>query len=202
MAMDINRGNRFDHLVSMSGPSRGLQLWQEEHLAADDPRRRERYVLGDINVTLIMTTRGQTIYLGHNTNLPRPYSRGIMLEGTRGLIQGWPERIYVEGKSAKEDQWEELDSWYTEYEHPLWRSEKVKEMRVGHGGMDWLEDYRLITCLRNGLPTDQNVYDAAAWSAISGLTERSVAGKSRRMDVPDFTRGRWKTSQPWPIVEE
>jgi hypothetical protein len=202
MAMDINRGNRFDHLVSMSGPSRGLQLWQEEHLAADDPRRRERYVLGDVNVTLIMTTRGQTIYLGHNTNLPRPYSRGIMLEGTRGLIQGWPERIYVEGKSAKEDQWEELDSWYTEYEHPLWRSEKVKEMRVGHGGMDWLEDYRLITCLRNGLPTDQNVYDAAAWSAISGLTERSVAGKSRRMDVPDFTRGRWKTSQPWPIVEE
>lgn len=201
MAMDINRGNRFDYLVSMSGPSRGLQLWQEEHLAADDPRRRERYALGDVNLTLIMTTRGQTIYLGHNTNLPRPYSRGIMLEGTRGLIQGWPSRIYVEGKSEKEDQWEELERWYTEYEHPLWRSEKVKEMRVGHGGMDWLEDYRLITCLRNGLPTDQTVYDAAAWSAISGLTERSVAGKSRRMEVPDFTRGKWRASQPWPIVE-
>jgi hypothetical protein len=138
----------------------------------------------------------------HDTNLPRPYSRGILLQGTKGLIQGWPSRLYIEGKSPKNDQWEtELDPYYAEYEHPLWRSEKVKEMRTGHGGMDWLEDYRLITCLRNGLPTDQNVYDAAAWSVITPLSERSVAQKSKAMEVPDFTRGKWRQSQPWPIVE-
>ena len=200
MTMDINRGNQFDHLVSMSGPSRGLQLWQQEQLEADDPRRNEKYVLGDINLTLIRTKRGQTIHLVHETNLPRPYSRGILVQGTRGLIQGWPSRAYIEGRSPS-DRWEELDAYYQEFEHPLWRSETVKNMRVGHGGMDWLEDYRLITCLRNGLPTDQTVYDAAAWSCITELTERSVANRSRAMDVPDFTRGGWRTNQPWEIIE-
>lgn len=201
MAMDINRGNRFDYLVSMSGPSRGLQQWQQEHLPADDPRRRERYLLGDINVTIIQTTQGQTIHLMHDTNLPRPYSRGILLQGTKGLIQGWPSRAYIEGKSPTPHQWEPLDRYYTEYEHPLWKSEKVKEMRTGHGGMDWLEDYRLITCLRNGLPTDQNVYDAAAWSVIAPLTERSAADKAGPVDVPDFTRGKWLQGRPWEIIE-
>ena len=104
--MNINRGNKFDYLVSMSGPSRGLQLWQEEHLAADDPRRAERYVLGDLNVTLVKTEQGQTIVLEHNTNSPRPYTRINMIQGTRGLMQGWPDRIYVEGRSARADAWE------------------------------------------------------------------------------------------------
>jgi hypothetical protein len=199
--LDINRGNRFDHLVSMSTPSRGLQLWQREHLAADDPRRNETYVLGDINLTLVQTARGQTIYLVHDTNNPRPYSRINAIQGTRGLMQGWPDRVYVEGRSAREDAWEPLDTWYAQYEHPLWRSERVRTASGGHGGMDFLEDWRLITCLRGGLPTDWDVYDAAAWSCISELTERSVAHRSRTMDVPDFTRGAWRGRPPLGIVE-
>ena len=199
--MDINRGNRFDHLVSMSTPSRGLQLWQQEHLPADDPRRAERYVLGDINLTLIQAARGQTIYLVHDTNNPRPYSRIDLIQGTRGLMQGWPDRIYVEGRSAREDAWEPLDSWFQQYEHPLWRSERVRTASGGHGGMDFLEDWRLIACLRAGLPTDWDVYDAAAWSCITELTERSVASRSRTMDVPDFTRGTWRGRPPLGIVE-
>ena len=199
-AMGINRGNQFDYLVSMGGNSRGLQLWQAEHLAADDPRRRERYVLGDVNVSLIRTVAGQTIFLSHDTNLPRPYSRKYVLQGTRGLVEGYPRRVYVEGRSQPH-RWDSGDSWFERYDHPLWKSEKVRSVAGGHGGMDWLEDWRLITCLREGLPTDQNVYDGAAWSVIGPLTEWSVANRSRPVRIPDFTRGRWKETKPLGIIE-
>lgn len=199
--MNVNRGDRFDYLVSMSGPSRGLQLWQEEKLEADDPRRNEQYVLGDVNVSLIKTVNGRTIHLVHDTNLPRPYSRIHLVQGTRGLFRKWPvARVHIEGRSPGHG-WEELDEYYKEFEHPLWKSEEVKQASGGHGGMDFLEDYRLIQCLRQGRPTDMDVYDAAAWSAICEASERSVAKRSRPVDIPDFTRGRWKTNQPLGIVE-
>jgi len=196
--MDINRGDRLDYLVSMSGPSRGLQLWQQEHLQPDDPRRNEHYVLGDVNLTLIRTARGKTIYVVHDTNLPRPYSRLFTVQGTRGIFQRWPERVHIEGRTQGHG-WEELGN-YAEYEHPLWQSEAVKKASGGHGGMDFLESYRLIQCLRQGLPTDMNVYDAATWSAVVELTERSVGNRSRPVDIPDFTRRRWQTTMPLGIV--
>ena len=104
--LDINRGDRFDYLVSMSGPSRGLQDWAAEHVPADSPKRKEQYVLGDVNVSLIKTARGKTIVVQHCTNLPRPYSRINMVQGTKGLFQGYPNRVYIEGR-GKEDQWQE-----------------------------------------------------------------------------------------------
>ena len=200
-AMSINRGNQFDTLVSMSSASRGLQRWQDEHLTADDPKRAERYVLGDVNVSLIRTLHDQTIYVTHDTNSPRPYSRKYVLQGTKGLVEGYPRRVYIEGLSAKNDTWDPIDTWFKSHDHPLWTSEKVQKASVGHGGMDWLEDWRLINCLREGLPTDQNVYDAAAISVIGPLSEWSVANGSRPIKVPDFTRGRWRRTEPLGIVE-
>jgi len=188
--MNIHRGDRFDYLVSMSCPSRGLQLWQQEHLAADDPRRQEKYVLGDVNTALIKTVKGRSIYLVHDTNLPRPYSRIHRVQGTRGIFERWPERVYIEGRSP-EHQWETLDK-YADCEHPLWKEGVDKAASGGHGGMDYLEDFRLIECLHQGLPTDMDVYDAAAWSAITECTERSVANRSQAIDIPDFTRGWWE----------
>ncbi|HLG05034.1 MAG TPA: Gfo/Idh/MocA family oxidoreductase [Gemmatimonadales bacterium] len=199
-AMDINRGNQFEYLVSMSGNSRGLQLWQQEHLDAGDSRRGERFVLGDINVSLIRTMRGQTIFLSHDTNLPRPYSRKYVLQGTRGLVEGYPRRVYVEGHSQSH-RWDPVDSWFERYDHPLWKDQSVQAASTGHGGMDWLEDWRLIACLREGLPTDQNVYDGAAWSVIGPLTEWSVANRGRPARVPDFTRGAWRDTPPLGIIE-
>ncbi|MGE0354130.1 MAG: hypothetical protein AB7Q69_12990, partial [Gemmatimonadales bacterium] len=199
-SLGINRGNRFDYLVSMSSKTRGLHGYAEDHFPEGDPRRNERFRLGDVNVTLIRTMNGETIYLGHNCDNPRPYSRGFLLQGTRGLIQGWPGRIHIEGRSPAH-RWEDLDAYYEEFEHPLWRSETVRLATGGHGGMDYLEDERLIHCLRNGLPTDQNVYDAAAWSCISALTEDSVARRGRPVEVPDFTRGRWKSTPPLGIIQ-
>lgn len=192
--MNINRGDRFDYLVSMSGKSRGLQRYAREHLSEHDPRRDETYMLGDVNTTLIRTVAGCTIYLVHDTNLPRPYSRIHTVQGTNGVFSKWPSRVHIEGRSPSHA-WETLEK-YKEFEHPLWRTGVGEAAAGGHGGMDYLENYRLIECLRNGLPTDMDVYDAAAWSVISELTENSVARRSRPEDIPDFTRGRWRTRPP------
>jgi len=192
--MDINRGDRFAAIVSMSGPSRGLQDYAREHFPEGHPFRDERYVLGDVNTSLIRTARGRTITVVHDTNLPRPYSRIHLVQGTRGLFQGYPNRVYVEGRSP-EHRWEDAETWYEEYGHPLWTDLAGAGEGRGHGSMDFLEDYRLVTCLREGLPTDMNVYDAAALSAVCELSEISVAEGSRPIEFPDFTRGRWKT---WP----
>ncbi|MDH4132199.1 MAG: gfo/Idh/MocA family oxidoreductase, partial [Gemmatimonadota bacterium] len=109
--------------------------------------------------------------------------------------------IYVEGQSPPH-RWEEATSWYERYDHPLWRSERIREMDRGHGGMDFLEDYRLIQCLRRGEPTDMDVYDAAALSCMVELSIRSVARGGKPQEVPDFTRGAWQRRAPWPIVGE
>jgi hypothetical protein len=197
--LDINRGDRFAYLVSMSGPSRGLQRWAQEHYPEGSPKRAEQYVLGDVNTTLIKTANGKTIFVSHDTNLPRPYSRIHMVQGTRGLFQGYPNRVYIEGRSPAH-QWEPIDKYWEEFEHPLWKELGLKSREAGHGGMDYLEDYRLIKCLREGTPLDMTVYDAAAISAVCELSERSVAQGSRPMEFPDFTRGRWKTTAPQGIV--
>src|SRR3954466_245129 len=197
--LDINRGDRFDHLVSMSGPSRGLQDWAAAHYPADHPKRQERYVLGDMNTSIIKTANGKTILVEHCTNLPRPYSRIHMVQGTKGLFQGYPSRVYIEGR-GKDDQWVDANTMLGEFEHPLWKEIAAQAQDAGHGGMDYIEDYRLIKCLREGTPTDMNVYDAAALSAVVHLSVQSVAKKSAAQDFPDFTRGRWKTTPPLAIV--
>jgi hypothetical protein len=156
-------------------------------------------VLGDVNVSLIKTVNGRTIYLVHDTNLPRPYSRINMVQGTKGLFSGYPDRLHIEGRSPAH-QWEKAEDYYAEFEHPLWTKEGQRARGAGHGGMDYIEDYRLIQCLREGTPTDMDVYDGAAWSVVSELTERSVANRSRPMDFPDFTRGRWQSNPPLGIV--
>ena len=146
------------------------------------------------------TARGRTIYVSHDTNLPRPYSRIHIVQGTKGLFQGYPNRVYVEGRSP-EHEWE--DGQGLSRRSTTTRSGRISRRDAkgaGHGGMDYIEDYRLIKCLREGLPTDMNVYDAAALSAVVHLSERPNARRSSAVDFPDFTRGRWQSTQPLGIV--
>ena len=195
--MDINRGDQFEYLVSMSSPSQGLQEWAMANYPENHLKRRERYVLGDVNTTMIKTVRGRTIYLSHDTNLPRPYSRIHMVQGTKGLFQGYPHRVHIEGLSPGHE-WQDWMDLRDKYDHPLWKDLEEQSEGAGHGGMDFIEDYRLVKCLREGKATDMNVYDAAAMSVITPLSEWSVANRSRPIDVPDFTRGRWAQ---WPKLE-
>ncbi len=197
--LDINRGDRFDYIVSMSSPSRGLQNWAAEHFPSDAPQRRERYTLGDVNTSLIKTANGKTIMVQHCTNLPRPYSRIHIVQGTKGLFEGYPNRAYIEGR-GENDRWVDARELLDEFEHPLWKEIAEQAQGAGHGGMDFIEDYRLIKCLREGVPTDMNVYDAASLSAVVGLSVDSVAGNGRPRDFPDFTRGRWRTFPKLDIV--
>ncbi|HSW47239.1 MAG TPA: Gfo/Idh/MocA family oxidoreductase [Phycisphaerae bacterium] len=198
--MNINRGDRFDYLVSMSGPSRGLNEYCAKRFGPDSPQARQKYALGDVNVTLIKTYNGLTIYLVHDCNLPRPYSRINTIQGIKGIFEDYPPRIHIEGRTEGHE-WETLEKYQEEFDHPLYKKMADKSKGAGHGGMDFIEDYRLIECLRTGQPTDQDVYDAASWSVVTALTETSVANRSRSVDFPDFTRGRWKTRPPLGIIE-
>lgn len=198
--LNVNRGNRFDHLVSMASAGRGLGLWATEHLGADSPLARETYALGDVVTTMIRTAGDQTILVVHDTNSPRPYSRKILLQGTRGIVRKYPEeKIHIEGRSPAH-RWEDLEGYRGEFEHPIWRALEERSRGAGHGGMDFIEDYRLIECLRAGQPLDLDVYDGAAWSAVSALSERSIAHRSQTVECPDFTRGAWRSRPPLGIV--
>lgn len=144
---------------------------------------------------------GKVITIYHDTSSPRPYSRIHIVQGTNGLFEKYPQpaRVYIEGRSPG-DVWETEDK-YQEFDHPIWKKLEEKSKGAGHGGMDFVEDYRLIEALQKGRPLDMDVYDAAAWSVVSPLSERSVADKSKPVSFPDFTRGGWKTPRPLHIME-
>lgn len=198
--MNINRGDRFDYLVSMSSKSMGLNLYAAEKFGPDSRQAKQKYALGDVNTSLIRTAGGRTIILKHDCDTPRPYSRDIVVQGTKGIVRKYPEeKIYIEGRSEPHT-WEPLGSYAEKYEHPLWKALAEKGEGRGHGGMDYIEDYRLIEALRTGTPPDMDVYDAASWSVVSELSERSVAERGHPIDFPDFTRGKWKTNPPLGII--
>jgi hypothetical protein len=196
--MNINRGDKFDHLVSMSTNDLSLNNMAKELAAKDDffkPYVDKPY-RGNMNTTLIRTNKGKSMMVQHDVSTPRPYSRIHLISGTKGAAQKWPgpERIAFGHSWIKP---EELKKLQDEYSPPIVKhiGEIAKEVG-GHGGMDFIMDWRLIDCLRNGLPLDQDVYDAAAWSCLVPLSERSVKSRSRTVDVPDFTRGSWKSNIP------
>jgi predicted dehydrogenase len=201
--MGINRGDRMETLTSMSANQVGMSLYAANTYGIDSPEARQHYELGDMNTTLVRTNKGKTIMIQHDTTSPRPYSRIHLISGTKGIAQKWPdERIALEPESHKWLTEEAFNSIVAQYEHPLAKKvgEKAREVG-GHGGMDFIMDWRLIYCLRNGLPLDQDVYDAAAWSGIVELSELSVRNRSNMVEVPDFTRGEWESQEPLGIIE-
>jgi predicted dehydrogenase len=199
--MDINRGDRFDMLVSMSSPARSLKTYAKRKFAADDPRSKLDFVLGDMNSSLIQTARGRTILLQHDVSTPRPYNRLNLIQGDRGIFAGYPDRLALDDHGQAEEWITDLRPWQEKYDSPLWRKldEEATGQGGGHGGMDFVMLWRIVYCLRNGLPLDQNVYDAAAWSVIFDLSEQSARHRSQPRDFVDFTRGVWKSAAPLSI---
>jgi predicted dehydrogenase len=191
--MGINRGDKFDYIVSMSSAHLGLEAYRKDHVPTGDPKWKESYKTGDYNTSMIKTAKGRTIMLQHNVSTPRPYDRINLIQGTKGIFRGYPPRIFIDGQEG-EHSWTTLDKYKPQYESDLWKKEGETARKLGgHGGMDYLMCYRLIQCLREGLEPDIDVYDAAAWSLPGPLSERSVANGSMPVKVPDFTRGLWQT---------
>jgi predicted dehydrogenase len=194
---DINRGDRFEYLVSMSSPSVGLQAYRDATLPPGDPKRMETYDCGDMNTSLIKTARGLSIVLQHNVVSPRPYDRINLVSGTKGAFRSYPPRLFLDGQEDREE-WQHLDPEKRQpggiedrFEGELWKKLGETAKGSGHGGMDYIMCWRLVECLREGLPPDMDVYDAAAWSVPGPLSEMSVATRSAPVSFPDFTRGRW-----------
>ncbi|HTE33907.1 MAG TPA: Gfo/Idh/MocA family oxidoreductase [Chryseolinea sp.] len=198
-ALDINRGDRMDYLVSTSSNDFMMGAKAKELAATDSfykPYEGKTF-RGNMNTTTIRTMKGKTMMVQHDVTSPRPYSRIHLVSGTKATALKYPEPGRISNSHEGwlgEDEFKLLEE---KYAPPIVK--KVGELAKqigGHGGMDFLMDWRLIDCLRNGLPLDIDVYDAAAWSSVAPLSEKSVANRSSSQDVPDFTKGSWKTNEP------
>jgi len=199
--MGINRGDCFEYLTSVSSNQFGLSAAAAAKYGKTSPQAKTEYNLGDMNTTLIRTYRGKTIMVQHNTTSPRPYSRINTITGTKGTLTDYPLRVALEPKSHEWMSDAELAALKAKYSHPLWSSNGDAAKKAGgHGGMDYLMDLRLCHCLKNGLPLDIDVYDTALWSSLVELSEQSVLHGGKPIQVPDFTRGSWKTAEPLGIV--
>lgn len=199
--MNLNRGDQMDYLVSMSSDDFMMEDMARKLAAEDDfyDSFLNKEFRGNMNTTTIRTQKGRTIMLQHDVTSPRPYSRIHLISGTEGVAREFPEPMIAKGHEWLSP--EEMEKVEEKYTPDLFKKmgEMAKEIG-GHGGMDFLMDWRLIDCLRNGLPVDMDVYDAALWSSIIPLTIKSVANRSNSIDVPDFTRGAWKTNEPLNIA--
>jgi len=205
--LDINRGDRFEYLVSMETKSASFEQFGRDNFPATDWRHSAKMVRGDINMSMIRTAKGKVVTLAHNVCTPRPYDRGNLYMGTNGIFRSYPSLLMSWEEKTGDNgahQYFPADKALKikeEYRHPFWKvAGDIAKKVGGHGGMDFIMNWRVIYCLRNGEPLDQTVYDAAAWSAVGTLSADSVANRSRSVDVPDFTRGVWEKTPPLGIV--
>jgi len=207
--MNLGRGeDTFRRLVSYSSPGRGRQTYAEENFPSDHIWKQLDFQGGDINTSIIKTELGRTIMVQWDETSPRPYTRHNLIQGTKGTLAGYPTRMALEGGvgGATEDhhEWareDQLQAIYEKYEHPLYkRLGKLAAQMGGHGGMDFIMRYRIIECLRLGLPLDQNLYEGCFWSSVGPLSEASVAQDGAPQEFPDFTRGQWMDTKPLDIV--
>ena len=198
---NINRGNRFMSLTSHATKSRGLHNYIVEKGGEDHPNAKLKWKLGDIVTTTIETANGETIIVTHDTNLPRPYSLGFRVQGTKGLWEVDGNRIYIEGVSSPH-RWDEADEWLKKYDHPLWKKFGDDAEGAGHGGMDFFVLNAFVESAKRNIAPPLDAYDAAAWSAITPLSEISIANNGEVQDFPDFTRAQWIKRQPYDWMKD
>ena len=195
--LDINRGNRFLSLVSVASKSAGLNEFAANHPKANKELATARFAQGDVVTTIIKCARGETITLHLDTTLPRAYSRGFTVQGTKGMYQEDTRSVFLDADMAGKEHWDWSPEWnnqtrYLEkYRHPVWVDYLANGIRGGHGGMDGLVYDEFIECVRTGRPCPIDVYDAAAWMAVTPLSEESIAMGGAPVTFPDFTGGAW-----------
>lgn len=198
--MNINRGDKMEYLSSVSTNDFSMGIKAKELAASDDFYKEfdGRNFRGNTNTTIIRTDLGKTIMVQHDVSSTQPYSRIHLVKGTKGMARKYPAELIALGEDWLSD--DEVKKIWNEHTPEILK--KVGEMARkvgGHGGMDFIMDWRLIDCLRNGLPLDQNVYDGALWSSVTPLSEWSVANRSQSINIPDYTCGAWKTNLPHDI---
>lgn len=197
MMTDINRGNRYSYLTSTASKSRGLHDYIVNHPKGGEehPNADVEFKLGDVVTTVIKTVNGETITLNHDTSLPRPYSLGFRVQGTKGIWMDLNNSLHIEGVSPAH-KWESDENYMKEYDHQLWKKYESQAAGAGHGGMDFFVINAFIEALKRDAPMPLDVYDCATWSAVTCLSEESIAKGSAPVQFPDFTKGKWIKRKP------
>ncbi len=195
---NINRGNRILYLTSTSSKARGLHEYIVNHPKGgmSHPNAKIEFKLGDVVTTVLKTVNGESIIISHDTGLPRPYSLGFRVQGTKGLWMDVNNSLYIEGTSQKAHNWEKATEYLKKYDHALWQKYEKTAEGAGHGGMDWFLMNSFVECAKKNEAPPFDAYDAATWLSITPLSEQSVSLGSQPMPMPDFTRGRWTTRKP------
>ncbi|MES2809572.1 MAG: Gfo/Idh/MocA family oxidoreductase [Bacteroidota bacterium] len=189
--IDINRGNRFTRMTSYTTKARGLAA----HINEKSPGHKNGkidYKNGDITQTLISCANGETVMLTHDTHLPRPYSLGFRIDGTKGIWMDVNQSIYIDHQSKQHDVWEPAKPWLDKYDHPLWKKYAADAAGAGHGGMDWFVFNAFILAVKEKKQTPIDVYDSVTMSVITPLSTKSIKEGNMPQEFPDFTRGKWK----------
>jgi hypothetical protein len=189
--IDINRGNRFTSLSSFSSKARGLAAYVEE-LAPGNKNGGINYKNGDVVQTMINCANGETVMLTHDTHLPRPYSLGFRVQGTKGIWMDVNKSIYIDHQSKKNDVWDPAQEWFEKYDHPLWKKYEKQAVGAGHGGMDWFVFNGFIEAVKQKKQTPIDVYDSMTMSVIAPLSTKSLKENNAPQEFPDFTKGKWK----------
>jgi hypothetical protein len=193
--LDINRGNKFNYLTSTATKSRSLNKYIVEKGGKGHPNAAVKFKLGDVVTTTIQCENGENIVIMHDTNSPRPYSLGFRAQGTEGIWMDDNDSIYLQKESKKAHSWEPFQPYQEKHDHPLWKTHADAADKAGHGGIDFFVIRAFIEAIKNKTAPPIDVYDAAVWSAISPLSELSIARGSSPIEIPDFTRGKWKTNK-------
>ncbi len=199
---DINRGNRFVSISSMATKGVGLNKYIVKHGGEDHPNAQLKWKQGDVITSMIQTSNDETIIVTHDCNSPRPYSLGFRVQGSEGLWEVDGNRIYIEGKSKKSHRWDDATEWIEKYDHPLWQKYGEYASGSGHGGMDFFVLHAFVESAKRNIAPPLDVYDAAAWSAITPLSEVSIENGGEAQDFPDFTRGMWVKRRPYNWMKD
>ena len=189
--LDIHNGNRFLSLSSFATKARGLKKYVDDYGGANHPLSKVQWNCGDIVTSTINCANGETVIVTHNCNNPRPHVGEFMVQGTKGLWHEDWKSIYIENQSPVKDAYEADEKWMAKYNHKYWREDSENAEGAGHGGIDYMVLKDFFKAVKENKPAPIDVYDAAAWSAISALSEMSISRGNSPVDFPDFTRGQW-----------
>lgn len=198
---DINRGNRFTSLTSTATKGIGLNNYIKKHGGEDHPNAKLKFKQGDVITSTIETANGESIIVTHDCNLPRPYSLGFRVQGANGLWEKDGDRMYIEGVSDPH-RWDASKEWLEKYDHPLWKKYGEHAMGAGHGGMDFFVIHAFVESAKAQIAPPIDAYDAAAWSAITPLSELSIENNGEPQNFPDFTRGNWIKRKPYNWIKD
>ena len=198
---DVNRGNRLMSLTSNATKGIGIHNYIVKHGGKDHPNAKLKFKQGDVITSTIETANGETIIVTHDCNLPRPYSLGFRVQGANGLWEVDGNRMYIDGKSDPH-RWDDASEWLKKYDHPLWKKHGEHAQGAGHGGMDFFVINAFVESAKQNTAPPLDAYDAAAWSAITPLSEASIENNGEPQDFPDFTRGMWVKRKPYNWIKD